>query len=154
MKLSEIVKHVQKQKKAVDIKKIEKLGNTLVKGLIAHTQFDITHWNHNLEDREPEGNRCGFAGCSIGNLPSLFPKDFKWNGDDVIQKKGRISASDATGNEGIFLGLPSVIFNYLFVNLPEDLTAKQAGRHILKFVKDFKAGKYDSKFLPDPKKEE
>lgn len=107
---------------------------------------------------------CGTTGCAVGWMPVCFPRDFAWNpwvGNqlEVVNKKTHKDDLDAaqewfglTLNETMYLFYPEgyyevydsdgVLFKQIHNNLGEDATPKQVARHIERFVKAKKAGKF------------
>ena len=71
----------------IQIRRLTKLRDHLLRGKLAHKRFDFSCFNSNVLQGEfsvtPDlivvhNNKCGTNGCAIGELPLLFPRSFKW----------------------------------------------------------------------------
>lgn len=136
----------------VHARRLTKLANHLLHGKLGHKKFDFSHynWNPDAPCSAPEG--CGTHGCSMGECPIAFPRQWAFKTETSLTypvlKGLRVSQRDDDTVEGAkkFFGINAQEYRHLFIpryGLKGNATRKQAGRHILRFVKDKLAGKYD-----------
>jgi len=97
--------------------RLRKLSKHLRGANRAHDRFVMGTY---AQGRFIEGNYCGSAGCAIGELPELWPKDWKWTGTCVVfgnQKDSAIVADVAN-----FFSITTVQAQHLFFAYSQNLT--------------------------------
>lgn len=129
----------------IQARRLEKLATHLESGKLGHKKFDFSTYNNSGT------NKCGTAGCAIGELPILAPRDWKF--DSMGFPKLRDSVSFIITNDVMdYFGLDEQEAHRLFypieeVNkelspegsvLPPSATRKQVARGIRKFLKEKK----------------
>lgn len=74
--------------------RLEKLATHLETGKLGHKKFAFDKLHHTFEeyDQKPVDGFCGSVGCAMGELPIVFPRQFKYeaNADDesVVARRG------------------------------------------------------------------
>lgn len=80
---------------------------------LAHKVFDFEHFNIELDNFDLEENICGTVGCMAGELPYIFPCDWKWVGNNILFINSE-SFYSSTGNIKTFFGLNTSEVYHLF----------------------------------------
>ena len=128
----------------VYLDRLTKLGNHLLKKKLGHVEFYFGHYHVNFD--APKGF-CGTSGCALGECPTAFPKQWKFNEtDDPVIKENTPPFESAT----IFFGITRSEANHLFAphyqiprmlhpnlkrqELGDKATAKEVSENILHFV--------------------
>lgn len=79
------------------------LADHLENGKLGHERFDFSRYNN-------EPNKCGTAGCALGECPVLWPEQWKWDGNDpLLRDKWE---TDESAHE--FFGLDDFECDHLF----------------------------------------
>lgn len=101
-------------------------------------------------------HRCGTAGCAIGWMPAVWPKQLKWDRYNSVRLIERRRSRDNFGAAEKFFGISHSDALHLFNpnnsgeddagnwrdnNLPYDASPKRVAAHIRRFVKERYAGK-------------
>lgn len=74
----------------IQLDRLELLTKHLKEGKLAHPVFDFNYVNVcNVvgKDEEYQANGCGTHGCAYGELPQIWPENFRWNGSLIEKKK-------------------------------------------------------------------
>lgn len=124
--------------------RLTKLGKRLVASKIGHEQFDFGSFNR-LEDGGGCPNKCGYAGCALGECPIVFPEDWKYNqcGEPVLRRSKLNSWESANKYFGVndreashlFMPDDQLTEEYGGKDLPCDATPQDVGKNMLNFVK-------------------
>lgn len=131
----------------IHIRRLEKLATHLESGKLGHKKFDFSQYNDSLTDK------CGTAGCAIGELPILFPRSWKF--DDLGYPKLRDSGSFIITNDVMdYFEITEEEAHRLFYPIDEEdvelspngsvlplsATRKQVAKGIRKFLKEKRNG--------------
>lgn len=105
-------------KHRINVRSLRKLANHLLTGKLGHKKFNFSVWNSDKNEygssiapESPDG--CGTNGCAIGELPFVFPKQFRFEGEVVFNKKTQKKITSLTNNE--LFGLNEKEFDHLFL---------------------------------------
>lgn len=61
--------------------RLEQLAAHIISPQRRHKEFDLARFNRGLPSGQT--NVCGTHGCALGELPALWPEQFKWVGGGV-----------------------------------------------------------------------
>jgi hypothetical protein len=88
---------------------LKKLEHHLRNGKLGHIFFDFTQFNWGNE----VVNQCGTSGCAAGELPILFPNEWKFYDNNIYLKNKSIgiTKSDVCS----FFGIGFEMFRHLFL---------------------------------------
>lgn len=75
-----------------NIKRLEELAVHLEEGVLGHEVFDFGTLNN-------ANNRCGTAGCAIGECPILWPKYWEFSDKSTVKLIGRLGNSDSISSD-------------------------------------------------------
>jgi hypothetical protein len=100
----------------INFPRLLKLAKHLESNKLGHKKFDFGRWTDGY-------NRCGTAGCAIGECPIVFPKDWKFGVGEVflISQETQLDKVNAWDYERAlqgakkFFGITKGQFNHLFV---------------------------------------
>ena len=126
-------------------KRLLKLANHLLKGKLGHKRFDFSVFNQHYKSN----NLCGSRGCALGEMPIVWPKQWRFTGDGVTcVPRGCITYV----NKVKWLSLSYYDYEYLFFpdngikkmtslglkeSLPKYSTKKQVANNIIQFIKEY-----------------
>ena len=127
--------------------RLKKLADHLNNGELFHKKFDFSTWNVNPRN-ELTSNKCGYAGCAIGECPGVFPRFWKFSlmGNPVLKNNLH---NNTMYNIELFFGLELSAAQHLFVpgyQLPsafggkvlgDRATRKAVAKNIYKFLERF-----------------
>lgn len=131
----------------INTKRLMKLANHLLKGKLGHKYFDFNYYNTN-GNAVCQPNSCGFSGCALGEMPIIWPKDWRFHGNHITSIDNKQSQYD-------WFGIKHDDYSYLFVPQVEHYnklktsvgyrvskcglfaTKEQVAKQIIKFVKDY-----------------
>lgn len=119
-----------------------KLANHLLYSQLGHEIFDFNHYNKG-EGAQSVKNKCGTAGCAIGECPIVWPEhwEFDGNGFPVLKDYGSPTMSGLT-----FFEISRTTYEELFMptgpystirNGPKsNATKEEVANNIIKYCND------------------
>lgn len=127
-------------------RRLLKLARHLESGNLGHKKFDFDNYN-----RAKTGGyvpyKCGYAGCAIGEMPILFPDEWRFDNDGFPVLKGK-DVFEMPIDSGVeFFEISDGEYSHLFVPnnqlpfryggdfLSDNATPKQVASNIRAFVK-------------------
>ena len=131
----------------IGLRRLMKLAEHLESGTLGHDRFNFSTIHVDRVDSD-----CKSVGCAMGELPFVFPKQWKFDRDDVVLRSGN---TPAWGEQielldvADFFGIEEPDVYSLFYPGPKSVgysglqmtaTRKQVARHIRRFVEG-KVGK-------------
>lgn len=102
--------------------RLRQLAEHLETGTLGHETFDFSQYNN------VEKNKCGTAGCAIGECPILWPKSWRFDSIGLPYLKER-KEFDPYRSGMEWFGIDSSEYCHLF--LPEEqMTWEFGGKHL------------------------
>lgn len=133
--------------------RLKKLADHLINGKLGHKKFDFSGYNTPKNwDENVEPYSCGYAGCAIGECPTVFKRDWKFNvnAEPVLRKgipvRDTVFFSPESASAREFFGINDDQFDHLFVpdhqnpklyggrRLTGKAKAKSVANNILAFI--------------------
>ena len=118
-----------------------KLADHLEHGKLGHKVFSFLHFNARKDGDGHRVNRCGYMGCAIGECPIVWPDDWEFKPEPLLQGytwpgKSGIAWFDITADEFNHLFIPYAQHPILYggTELGADATKEQVTANIRAFV--------------------